>query len=60
MSNFPNSQGRKFVLTQVQTVINNQAYLSEVDGKIGFRDFNELLFAYAQVPAQPTSAYYFE
>src|SRR3984957_1023607 len=35
MANFPNSQGRKVVLAQVQTVVDNKAYLSEVDGKIG-------------------------
>jgi phosphoenolpyruvate---glycerone phosphotransferase subunit DhaL len=38
MANFPNSQGRKVVLAQVQTVVDNKAYLSEVDGKIGDGD----------------------
>jgi hypothetical protein len=35
MSNFANSQERKVVPAQVQTIINNKAYLSEVDGEIG-------------------------
>ena len=35
MTNFDNSQGRKVVLAQVQTVVDNKVYLSEVDGKIG-------------------------
>jgi dihydroxyacetone kinase-like protein len=38
MANFPNSQGRKVVLAQVQTILDNKAYLSEVDGKIGDGD----------------------
>src|ERR1700730_16181970 len=38
MGNFPNSQGRKVVLAQVQTIVENKAYLSEVDGKIGDGD----------------------
>jgi phosphoenolpyruvate---glycerone phosphotransferase subunit DhaL len=38
MANFPNSQGRKVVLAQVQTIVENKAYLSEVDGKIGDGD----------------------
>jgi phosphoenolpyruvate---glycerone phosphotransferase subunit DhaL len=38
MPNFPNSQGRKVVLAQVQTVVDNKVYLSEVDGKIGDGD----------------------
>jgi dihydroxyacetone kinase-like protein len=38
MDNFPNSQGRKVVLALVQTIIENKAYLSEVDGKIGDGD----------------------
>src|SRR3984885_14399129 len=35
---FPNSQGRKVVLALVQTIVDNKAYLSEVDGKIGDGD----------------------
>jgi phosphoenolpyruvate---glycerone phosphotransferase subunit DhaL len=38
MANFQNSQGRKVVLAQVQTILDNRAYLSEVDGKIGDGD----------------------
>jgi len=38
MANYPNSQGRKVVLAQVQTILDNKAYLSEVDGKIGDGD----------------------
>ena len=38
MTSFPNSQGRKVVLAQVQTVVDNKVYLSEVDGKIGDGD----------------------
>jgi phosphoenolpyruvate---glycerone phosphotransferase subunit DhaL len=38
MANFPNSQGRKVVLALVQTIVDNKAYLSEVDGKIGDGD----------------------
>jgi dihydroxyacetone kinase-like protein len=38
MANFPNSQGRKVVLALVQTIVENKAYLSEVDGKIGDGD----------------------
>jgi phosphoenolpyruvate---glycerone phosphotransferase subunit DhaL len=38
MANFLNSQGRKVVLAQVQTILDNKAYLSEVDGKIGDGD----------------------
>src|SRR6202043_1751447 len=38
MVGFSNSQGRKVVLAQVQTIIENKAYLSEVDGKIGDGD----------------------
>jgi dihydroxyacetone kinase-like protein len=38
MTNFPNSQGRKVVLAQVQTVVDHKVYLSEVDGKIGDGD----------------------
>lgn len=38
MASFPNSQGRKVVLAQVQTILDNKAYLSEVDGKIGDGD----------------------
>ena len=38
MTNFPNSQGRKVVLAQVQTIVDNKVYLSEVDGKIGDGD----------------------
>jgi phosphoenolpyruvate---glycerone phosphotransferase subunit DhaL len=38
MVSFSNSQGRKVVLAQVQTIIENKAYLSEVDGKIGDGD----------------------
>ena len=38
MANFPNSQGRRIVLAQVQTILENRAYLSEVDGKIGDGD----------------------
>jgi hypothetical protein len=32
MTNFPNSDGRKVVLALVQTIIDNKAHLSEVDG----------------------------
>ena len=35
---FPNSQGRKVVLALVQTIVENKAHLSEVDGKIGDGD----------------------
>jgi phosphoenolpyruvate---glycerone phosphotransferase subunit DhaL len=38
MTSFPNSQGRKVVLAQVQTIVENKVYLSEVDGKIGDGD----------------------
>src|SRR5277367_1369503 len=38
MANFPNSQGRKVVLAQVQTIVENKTHLSEVDGKIGDGD----------------------
>ena len=38
MANFQNSQGRKVVLDLVQTILDNKAYLSEVDGKIGDGD----------------------
>ena len=38
MVGFSNSQGRKVVLAQVQTIVENKAYLSEVDGKIGDGD----------------------
>jgi phosphoenolpyruvate---glycerone phosphotransferase subunit DhaL len=38
MANYPNSQGRKVVLAQVQTILDNKAFLSEVDGKIGDGD----------------------
>ena len=38
MANFPNSQGRKVVLAQVQTILDNKAYLSDIDGKIGDGD----------------------
>ena len=38
MANFPNSQGREVVLALVQTIVDNKAYLSEVDGKIGDGD----------------------
>jgi dihydroxyacetone kinase-like protein len=38
MTNFPNSQGRRVVLAQAETIIANKAYLSEVDGKIGDGD----------------------
>ena len=38
MANFPNSEGRKVVLALIQTIVNNKAYLSEVDGKIGDGD----------------------
>jgi phosphoenolpyruvate---glycerone phosphotransferase subunit DhaL len=38
MANFPNSQGRKVVLALIQTIVDNKAYLSEVDGKIGDGD----------------------
>jgi dihydroxyacetone kinase-like protein len=38
MANFPNSQGRNVVLALVQTILDNKAYLSEVDGKIGDGD----------------------
>src|SRR5260370_4073714 len=38
MANFPNSQGRKVVLTLIQTIVDHKAYLSEIDGKIGDGD----------------------
>ena len=38
MTTFPNSQGRKVVLAQVQTIVDHKVYLSEVDGKIGDGD----------------------
>jgi len=38
MANYPNSQGRKVVLSLVQTILDNKAFLSEVDGKIGDGD----------------------
>jgi phosphoenolpyruvate---glycerone phosphotransferase subunit DhaL len=38
MVSFSNSQGRKVVLAQVQTIVENKGYLSEVDGKIGDGD----------------------
>jgi phosphoenolpyruvate---glycerone phosphotransferase subunit DhaL len=38
MANFVNTQGRKVVLALVQTIVDNKAYLSEVDGKIGDGD----------------------
>ena len=38
MASFPNSQGRKVVLALVQTIVENKAYLSEIDGKIGDGD----------------------
>ncbi len=38
MTNFSNSQGRKVVLELVQTILDNKAHLSEVDGKIGDGD----------------------
>ena len=38
MANFQNSQGRKVVLAQIQTILDNKVYLSEVDGKIGDGD----------------------
>jgi dihydroxyacetone kinase-like protein len=38
MSSYPNSQGRKVVLALVQTILDNRAFLSEVDGKIGDGD----------------------
>ena len=38
MTNFQNSQGRDVVLALVQTIVDNKAYLSEVDGKIGDGD----------------------
>jgi len=47
MTNFPNSDGRKVVLALVQTIIDNKAYLSEVDGKIGDKTLMD-----AVVPAQ--------
>ena len=38
MANFPNSQGRKVVLAQIQTIVDHKVYLSEIDGKIGDGD----------------------
>ena len=38
MVSFSNSQGRKVVLAQVQTIVENKEHLSEVDGKIGDGD----------------------
>src|ERR1700722_20090425 len=38
MANFSNSRGRQVVLALVQTIVENKAYLSEIDGKIGDGD----------------------
>jgi dihydroxyacetone kinase-like protein len=38
MANFNNTHGRSVVLALVQTIVDNKAYLSEVDGKIGDGD----------------------
>src|ERR1700750_1283894 len=38
MASYPNSQGRKVVLALAQTILDNRAFLSEVDGKIGVGD----------------------
>jgi phosphoenolpyruvate---glycerone phosphotransferase subunit DhaL len=38
MKNFPNSEGRRVVLALCDTIEQNKAYLSEVDGKIGDGD----------------------
>ena len=38
MANFPNSQGRKLVLAQIQAIVDHKVYLSEIDGKIGDGD----------------------
>jgi phosphoenolpyruvate---glycerone phosphotransferase subunit DhaL len=38
MANFLNSRGREVVLALVQTIVENKAYLSEIDGKIGDGD----------------------
>jgi phosphoenolpyruvate---glycerone phosphotransferase subunit DhaL len=38
MANFPNSQGRKVVLAQIQTIVDHKVSLSEIDGKIGDGD----------------------
>jgi phosphoenolpyruvate---glycerone phosphotransferase subunit DhaL len=38
MANFPNSQGRKVVLAQVQAIVENKTHLSEIDGQIGDGD----------------------
>jgi dihydroxyacetone kinase-like protein len=35
---YPNSRGRPVVLALIQTIENNKAYLSEIDGKIGDGD----------------------
>jgi len=38
IANIPNSQGRKVVLAQIQTIVDHKVYLSEIDGKIGDGD----------------------
>jgi phosphoenolpyruvate---glycerone phosphotransferase subunit DhaL len=38
MANFSNTRGRQVVLALVQTIVENKAYLSEIDGKIGDGD----------------------
>jgi hypothetical protein len=56
MANFPNSEGRKVVLAQVQTILDNKAYLSEVDGRLAMaimastwrKDFNSSEIAWAK------------
>src|SRR5207253_9663285 len=35
---YPNAQGRPLVLALIQTIEDNKAYLSEIDGKIGDGD----------------------
>jgi dihydroxyacetone kinase-like protein len=38
MANYPNSEGRRVVLALIDTIEENKAFLSEVDGKIGDGD----------------------
>jgi len=38
MANYPNSEGRRVVLALIDTIEENKAYLSELDGKIGDGD----------------------
>ena len=38
MADYPNSKGRRVVLALIDTIEENKAFLSEVDGKIGDGD----------------------